>query len=81
METKLDNKLEDFNREILDSEIPVVLYFTNSGNAIFEIINRRIINISKKYKGEIKFIQFDVTLYPDQWQSLGIKELPAVLIL
>ncbi|REB07420.1 thioredoxin [Sporosarcina sp. BI001-red] len=53
---------EDFNNEVLNSKVPVVIDFTTDGCGPCELIVPILKDIDEKYTGKLKIIQHNVDL-------------------
>jgi len=77
---KLKKDIKNFTTEVLNSEQPVVLFFTITDNAAVDIINKRIYKVLQNYWNVVKSIQLDYEKYFLISKNLRVKDIPLVLL-
>ncbi|MFC1527530.1 thioredoxin family protein [Candidatus Neomarinimicrobiota bacterium] len=71
---------ENFKREVLDSDLPVIVECSANWSGTSEIIKPVIYKILLKYENQVKFGILDIDIEKNTILQYGIKNAPAVLL-
>jgi len=71
---------ENFKREVLGSDLPVIVEFNANWSGTSEIIKPVLHKILLKYENQIKYGIMDIDIEKDTILQYGIKNAPAVLL-
>tara|TARA_B100000676_G_C18061135_1_gene837851 strand:+ start:631 stop:972 length:342 start_codon:yes stop_codon:yes gene_type:complete len=71
---------ENFQQEVLDSDIPVMVDFWADWCQPCKMIAPVVQQIADEYDGKVKIGKLDVDENPQVSQALGIRGIPALLI-
>ena len=71
---------ENFQQEVLDSDIPVMVDFWADWCQPCKMIAQVVQQIADEYDGKVKIGKLDVDENPQVSQALGIRGIPALLI-
>lgn len=71
---------QDFDREVLKSDLPVFACFTNSQCRSCFALCMVVEDLAKEYGGRIKFVKIDIEKQPRLAARYHILALPAVLL-
>lgn len=70
----------NFKKEVLDSEIPVIVDFWAEWCAPCRLIVPIVEEIASEYKGKVKVVKLDVDNNPTVSMNYGIRSIPTILI-
>ena len=71
---------ENFKREVLESDLPVIVELSANWSGTSEIIKPIILRILLKYENQVKFGIMDIDKEKNTILKYGIKNAPAVLL-
>ncbi len=71
---------DNFNKEVLSSDIPVLIDFWAEWCAPCKLISPIIEDISNEYEGKLKVGKLDVDNNPQVSMKYGIRSIPTLLI-
>jgi thioredoxin 1 len=70
----------DFQKEVLESDKPVLVDFTATWCAPCRAIAPALAEMATRYKGQVKIAKLDVDANQDTSQQYGIRSLPTLLL-
>ncbi|TEU04702.1 MAG: thioredoxin [Dehalococcoidia bacterium] len=71
---------QDFDEEVLNSDIPVFACFTTSQCGSCFALCLVVEDLTKQYEGRVKFVRIDVEKEPELAAMYNILPLPAMLV-
>lgn len=76
----LDIGDSNFKKEVLESDVPVLVDFTAAWCAPCRAIAPAVAELASRYKGQVKVAKLDVDANQDTSQEYGIRSLPTLLM-
>ncbi len=71
---------QNFENEVIKSDIPVLVYFWSNWTAACEMVTPFIDEIEKEYEGRIKVAKLDVDDNPNLSRRFYMHTLPTVIL-
>jgi thioredoxin 1 len=79
-EIMLELTLENFHKEVLESEIPVIVDFWAGWCRPCQMMAPVFERVSKSYEGKIKFAKCNTEESPELSNKYGIRSIPCLLV-
>jgi thioredoxin-like negative regulator of GroEL len=70
----------DFEKEVLRSELPVLIMLTTNRLEVAAILDREAAAVAADMRGKMKFVRVDVDKSPNLVRELRIQEIPTYMI-
>jgi len=70
----------DFEQEVLESEMPVLVDFWAEWCAPCKMVAPVLDDLANEYDGKVKFAKVDVDTNPDTAMKYGIRSIPTLLV-
>lgn len=80
MAKPIDVTDQDFEAEVIDSELPVLVDFWADWCGPCKIIAPRLDELADEYDGRVKFVKIDVDACPTIALNYGIRSIPTLII-
>ena len=72
---------ENFENEVIKSELPVIVDFWAEWCGPCKMMGPVFEELSKEYKGKLKFVKVDTEEFPEISGQYGIQGIPSLLVL
>lgn len=71
---------DEFQKEVVDSTIPVVVDFFAEWCGPCKLIKPILDDLSKTYDGKVKFVKVDIDSAPNTAEQFGVASVPTLVI-
>jgi thioredoxin 1 len=71
---------KDFEKEVLQSEIPTVVDFYADWCGPCRMVSPIIEGLSKEYEGKVKFVKINTDESPEVAEKFGIMSIPTIMV-